>query len=309
MRIAATIVTYNPELERLLENNQAIQPQVEHILIVDNGSENIELFDKLANISYTKSPENKGIAWALNHAFEWAKQNCFDWLLTLDQNSVVENRFVEKMKNAVLASNAHVGIAFPHFSDLKGEALVAREHPFIKRLRFVKRKLASFLSPVPITSGSLTNVRAAIDFGGIDKDYFIDNVDFEIDLKMLRMGYTLLPCKNAEMNQECGIPRLAQNSRLYISGHFVWRFYYMYRKRIWLHRYFFVAPLFFILDDFVYLAKIPLYCFYGEKRSSEACSLVCVTVFCTEFGVTKRLCTFFYNGRIKMCVCNANKYW
>ena len=38
---AAGIVTYNPNMKRLIENVNAILPQVEQVILVDNGSANI----------------------------------------------------------------------------------------------------------------------------------------------------------------------------------------------------------------------------------------------------------------------------
>ena len=39
--IGALIVTFNPDLDVLLRNIQAIRQQVNRVLIVDNGSKNI----------------------------------------------------------------------------------------------------------------------------------------------------------------------------------------------------------------------------------------------------------------------------
>ncbi len=45
--ILAAIVPYNPDLERLQKNINAIEPQVEHLIIVDNGSKNINLISRI----------------------------------------------------------------------------------------------------------------------------------------------------------------------------------------------------------------------------------------------------------------------
>ena len=41
--ITAVVVTYNPDPEQLARLCQAVQPQVEHVVLVDNGSSNLNL--------------------------------------------------------------------------------------------------------------------------------------------------------------------------------------------------------------------------------------------------------------------------
>ena len=89
-KILAAIVTYNPDLERLQKNINAIEPQVEHLIIVDNGSKNINLISRIKGeckikIDLIENKENIGIASALNQALDYAYKNNFDWILTLDK--------------------------------------------------------------------------------------------------------------------------------------------------------------------------------------------------------------------------------
>ena len=47
--VYAGIVTYNPKIERLIENINSIYPQVDKVIVYDNGSENIEDIKLLKN--------------------------------------------------------------------------------------------------------------------------------------------------------------------------------------------------------------------------------------------------------------------
>ncbi len=273
MRIAAAIITFNPERERLLENLASVQPQVDKVLIVDNGSENWQEFDHLAGVKYIKSPENKGIAWALNRAFEWAHENSFDWLLTLDQDSVVESSFVAKLVGHNSKSEGKIGLIYPRIFDPNTDAAISRENPFIMKLRFLKRKMLKWVRYLPITSGSLVNVKAFLLCGGVDEEYFIENVDHYLDLKLLHCGFSLIPALDSVLEQRFGTPRQTQNANrggIYISGHTAWRYYYVYRNRVWLHRYFLVAPSCFVFDDIFFLLKIPVYRLFGERQIPKA---------------------------------------
>lgn len=48
MSYIAGIVLFNPEIDRLVDNIEAIYKQVDKLLLVDNDSKNIEDVEKLA---------------------------------------------------------------------------------------------------------------------------------------------------------------------------------------------------------------------------------------------------------------------
>lgn len=68
--IGAVIVTFNPEIDRIRENINAIVNQVSCVLIVDNASKNItdimELIDGIDSVKLITLKDNLGIAAAQN---------------------------------------------------------------------------------------------------------------------------------------------------------------------------------------------------------------------------------------------------
>ena len=76
MAHAAGIVLYNPDINRLEENISAIAPQVSELILIDNGSKNIdeiaELTAKYDNITYVRNDDNYGIAKALDQIIDKA---------------------------------------------------------------------------------------------------------------------------------------------------------------------------------------------------------------------------------------------
>lgn len=68
-KVLAIIVTYNPEIIRLTECINSLAPQVERIILVDNGSNNSDLIKDIVinNLEIILLSENKGIAFAQNH--------------------------------------------------------------------------------------------------------------------------------------------------------------------------------------------------------------------------------------------------
>ena len=68
-KVLAIIVTYNPEIIRLTECINSLAPQVERVILVDNGSNNSHLIKNIIinNLEIILLSENKGIAFAQNH--------------------------------------------------------------------------------------------------------------------------------------------------------------------------------------------------------------------------------------------------
>ena len=116
----AGIVSYNPDIKRLKENITAIQNQVPEVVIFDNGSVNVclvqELILEFGNIELIKSDRNIGIAAALNRLMEWGQLKNYEWMISLDQDSVCDNNYVEKMK-PYLTIEAKLGIVAPVIVD------------------------------------------------------------------------------------------------------------------------------------------------------------------------------------------------
>ena len=99
-KVAAGIVLYNPSIDRLKKNIDAVISQSERIILFDNGSKNIhEIEHFLSSYNYSitlvKSKKNTGIAHALNEIARLAFDEKYEWLLTLDQDTVIKPTLVE----------------------------------------------------------------------------------------------------------------------------------------------------------------------------------------------------------------------
>lgn len=105
IRILAIIISYNPDLNRLYKNIEALVKQVDEILIVDNSSNNIleinnmkNNFDKVKIISHE---ENLGISISLNKGLEYARKNNYNWILTMDQDSICQANMINNYKKFI----------------------------------------------------------------------------------------------------------------------------------------------------------------------------------------------------------------
>lgn len=184
------IVTYNPDLGRLCENVDAIAPQVEQLLVFDNGSKNYADIERALGdrARVIVSPENLGMAKALNRLAEAAEAGGASDIVMLDQDSVASGNLV--VGEAVYRSN-EVGLvcALP----------IDRNHiveSFDSSLVFeIKR---------PITSGSMVNLSAWRAVGGYDERLFVDWVDDEFCDNLRKHGYRILRTNGTTILHELG---------------------------------------------------------------------------------------------------------
>lgn len=227
------VVTYNPEIELLEKNLRAISDQFESVLIVDNNSNNLdgvkELIKKVdPRINIEGLSENMGIAYAQNVGLKSAKKNNLDWLLTMDQDSVIpENLTAEYQK--VIDKNENIGlIGWNQRSiDQKSDKEFVRQDWFI------------------LSSGCLTSVKALSECGGFDEELFIDHVDTDVNIKIRNLGYKTLTTNQVQLIHELGTKTTHKTIKgnPYIA-HSPVRIYYNVRNGVTLfRRYFFKQPL------------------------------------------------------------------
>lgn len=193
MRVYAGIVTYNADIERLAENVCAVLPQVERVIVFDNGSDNVDDIAYLLeggrdHVTLLRSKENKGMAKALNVLCRTAKDEGADNMLLLDQDSVVAPGFVSILANYIDEGR---GLIVPLFQDRNEVVEREMEHEYEE-------------VSMAITSGALSNLRAWEDVGGYDENLFVDWVDYEYCDALLLHGYKILKVRDAELIHEIG---------------------------------------------------------------------------------------------------------
>ena len=234
--IYAGIVTYNPELLRLKDNISAIQKQVPFVIIFDNGSDNFENIQKIASeFSNTKvlaSKTNIGIAAALNRLMQWGYESDYNWMLSLDQDSVCAEDYVNAME-PYLTVEENIGIAAPVIVD--------------RNVGVVGHDPTSEYAHVNtcITSGAFSNISAWKEIGTYDESMFIDSVDFEYCYRMRKYGYGVIQVKNVHLLHEIGRSEKRRFLvwKVDVKNHSAFRKYYMARNnvyyplkhRLWLH--------------------------------------------------------------------------
>lgn len=224
MKVISSIVTYNADLQRLEQNIKAILPQVSEIVLVDNGSNNlsgvISLANSYPNIHIIQEGENKGIAKALNDAVAYAHSKGYEWIITLDQDSVSPSNLVstyEKYADAGTVGMLSCKIVDRNFGEM---SYSQQDHKPIEEVMSC------------ITSASMLNIKAWKEVGGFDEKMFIDSVDFDICYSLREHGYKVLRTNETSLLHEVGHSEIRKwmGKERQIFHHSPIRYYYMARN-------------------------------------------------------------------------------
>jgi rhamnosyltransferase len=227
--VCGVIITFHPQQD-VLVNLMQLRPQIQHLVVVDNGSSKEELtpfHEKIDELQFflIENGENLGIAAALNIGVRWAKsQNC-EWVILLDQDSTVAEGFIAAMlsefatrptaQNVAIVVPSYVdkysGYPMPLYRDGKGQILLA------------------------CTSGSLIPLGIFDRCGWFREEFVIDYVDYEYCLRVRELGYSIIQCSNTILIHPLGERRRHGLGNLYLftsTHHNAKRRYYITRNRL-----------------------------------------------------------------------------
>ncbi|MGL4364088.1 MAG: glycosyltransferase [Bacteroidales bacterium] len=103
-KILLTIVLYNEELANSVSYQSiklaAERCKFDYAFYVHDNSTQVQPISE-ANVHYVHSPENVGLSKAYNNAAKYAKANGFEYLLLLDQDTLWNEDFFEKLSIAI----------------------------------------------------------------------------------------------------------------------------------------------------------------------------------------------------------------
>lgn len=218
--ILAGIVTYNPCIDRLKKNIDSISHQVSDVVIIDNGSSNIEEIQSMliscSNAKIVCNEFNRGIAAALNQIGDVAYEKNKEFFITLDQDSISDEKLVEKLYS-VLENNS-IGIACPYIN---------RHGDFSSA--DVKREVKT-----AITSGSMVRTKAWTEVGGFWEYLFIDEVDHEFCYQLRRKGYGIVQTNAVAIDHIIGTPfsKKIMGHTFHPTNHSAFRRYFISRNNL-----------------------------------------------------------------------------
>jgi len=252
--VLAVVVSYNGG-DAIAPTVSALRSQGVRVHIVDNGSDapTLAALDALAQdagVSVELLGRNLGVGHALNRGVVKARALGATWLLTMDQDSLVDSGLVAAYARA--AARHPGGVCFAPTIDDSHHGENDRD--------------ASV--PYAITSGSVVRLSAFDEIGGYDEGFFIDCIDFDFSLRLRRRGHAIQRVHDARMRHRLGeavtLPAFVR--RVY-ARHSPARRYYMFRNYLYMaERYLLRFPTFIVKLGVLQLVLLPFIAVFDRRR-------------------------------------------
>lgn len=225
-QIASVVILYNPKQE-VLENILSYAKQTKTVYVLDNSKDYhhdiINEINKIDKVEYHAFKSNFGVAYALNYAAKLAIENNFDFLLTMDQDSVASNSMVKNLLD-VFVGRDNIGISAAYAVNK-----YYPKNPPDNEIHNINKV---------ITSGNLINLKIYKSVGPFMNDLFIDYVDFEYCFRLRKMNYKVMMNNAAVVNHSVGVLKKWNilGFKFYSTNHSPLRLYYRTRNRFYLRR-------------------------------------------------------------------------
>lgn len=244
MITGAVVVTYNPLISDLTILIKNIIETVKTVVIVDNGSKNINevqnFIERYKSIHLMLLGENKGIGFAQNRGIEKVfSDEAVQGVVIFDHDSHPEPDMIQVLASEyerLVREGVKVGALGPVYVDPRTQ----NNYPISVFSGFSLKKkypVAGISTPIPasfiIASGSLIPRGTYQDVGGMNEAFFIDYIDIEWGFRVQSKGYHLFACPFAKMYHQVGDSRLKVLGRE-ISIHSPLRRYYLARNSVFM---------------------------------------------------------------------------
>ncbi len=258
--IAGTVILYNPE-RSVIDNICSYIDHVGKVYVVDNSDHCdtgiVQDLGRLRNLDYICCKGNTGIAHALNMGAQRAIADGFEYLLTMDQDSIAMPGMVDSIMQCYAQhKDMPIGLVSPvHLTDIDTPPDVSMP---------CRTELTVW------TSGNILNLRAFEAAGPFRDELFIDFVDHEYCLRLNEMGFKVMRSYAAVLKHKIGSNirrRRLLGVPLIVSNHSAIRRYYITRNRLlvakmYKKRY----PEFYYDDKKKFIAEIVTIVLFEEEK-------------------------------------------
>lgn len=193
--ILAVVITYNPDKILLQKNIDSFIDYVDKVLIWNNTpndirNESCKIYADDHKVIYKGAGDNVGIPKALNYAWKYAFNKGYDYLLTMDQDSVWYD--FESYRDAVFKKN-------------KDELCICGPYA-LENINSKPSNNGFVINRWQITSGMLIKTELLDAIGGYNEFFKVDCVDIEFCLRAKHKGYYSYYCSNGFLRQQYGLP-------------------------------------------------------------------------------------------------------
>lgn len=193
----AVVPTFRPD-EALLAGLHSLLAQVSAVIVVDDGSpadpQGILARAETLGCRIVRSATNNGIAAALNTGARLAIADDADYVLTLDQDTVLPGHYVSDCVAAFRIASPQTRLGIVCTDRVNGQPSIP-EHYTAEGLGLVREA---------IQSGFLISAECLAECGLFDERLFIDCVDTEYCLRIARYGFRIAVGPGTDITHSLG---------------------------------------------------------------------------------------------------------
>lgn len=192
MKVLIVTVVYNPDYETVIDNMKV--DTYPHFIIDNSESETYWLKEYCNNkgFKYQWLGGNLGIAKAYNIGAEHAIECSFDYIVTMDQDTVLTADILVRMSDWI-----------KQYEDKERVAIFSPSHSNNLERNNVRLEVTNSINSV--SSGNFVNLDVWRRIKGFDEDLFIDMVDIDYYAKSIVNGYKVLTIHNITLLHSVGI--------------------------------------------------------------------------------------------------------
>jgi rhamnosyltransferase len=211
-------------------------PQVDKVCIIDNSPKPLPSNNLPDTVFYRHCLQNVGIAKAQNMGLDFALKNNFEYAILFDQDSMIENDFINGLLSAMTAftvnteSNKKIAAVGPTIQCAFSNKLI----PPSKRVILSEQSDYLIVKQI-IASGMMISLNSLTVVGKKDEQLFIDGVDHEWCWRARKLEFLIGQSKTVVMRHRLGDARGEIFGVIYKIGSPV-RLYYQTRNLILLVR-------------------------------------------------------------------------
>lgn len=220
---AAVVPAYEPDASALASLVRSLVEGGIPTLVVDDGSSSASYLAELAELgaATVRHEHNAGIARSLNDGLAFAVQHGAEWLLTVDQDTVLPGGYVAQLLETARPAVGVIGAET--IADSAGDLVYPTKHVD-----------GSLVTAEVFQTGSLWSVSALQLIGGFDESFGIDGVDAAACLALREAGFlvALAPGVRLEHHYGSGHTVRLLGRSVWATGHSPARRETMVRNRL-----------------------------------------------------------------------------
>lgn len=221
--VVAVVPGHNPSEHEVVALVEGLRAADITVLVVDDASDDASYVSACSDrgASVICYDMNQGIARSLNDGLAFARSSGASWLLTVDQDTMLPEGYIEKLLSFADARAGVIGAET--IGDASGD------------LRYPTREVAGYLVTDEVfQTGSLWQVAALSDLGGFDESLGIDAVDAEACLKLREAGFAVVLARGTRLSHQYGSGKVVRvlGRSVVATGHSPSRRESMVRNRL-----------------------------------------------------------------------------